>query len=449
LSRLRRLGLASLAAATFFLHACSPTISDKKSNVVLIIIDTIRADRLGCYGYPIATSPNIDALASEGMLFEQAVTCAPVTLPSVSAILTSTYPAINNVRYNGKFFLSDASVTLAEILRDNGYETGAFIGGFPLDSRFGVDQGFDIYDDDFSRSTDRRPRQWIGHETEDFERTAAEVNERVFDWLESVKDEKFFLMAHYFDPHWPYEAPAPYNDGSGDAYNSEIAYTDEHVGKLIAKLEELGLKDDTLIVLTGDHGESLGAHGEPTHGDYLFDTTIRVPLIFQHEGRVPKGLRIGTMVKTIDIMPTIIDFLGLPKGPHTQGDSLVPTFEGKPGEPAESPILLETMLPFHESKGPNDPPAVLRGLRTSDWKMIYITIKRGSQIYSTEELYQVGKEPLELFDVREANQRTFVGMLMRMHSMLKTYSTEMVADDNRMEMDSETRRKLKSLGYLK
>jgi arylsulfatase A-like enzyme len=433
---------AGIALSVF----CSPQPARGKDNVVLIIIDTIRPDRLGCYGYPLSTSPNIDALASRGTLFEQAVTCAPVTLPSVSAMLTSTYPVSNNVRYNGKFFLNASSVTLAEILKQNGYRTAAFVGGFPLDSRFKLDQGFDLYDDDFTGSAEKRKRTWIGHGVGDFERTAGEVNEKVFDWLEHVEDEKFFLMVHYFDPHMPYEPPGEHVKKFDDPYNAEVTYTDEQVGKLLAKLEQLGLKKNTLVVLTGDHGESLGAHGEPTHGNFLFDTTVLIPLILNRDDRIPAGRRIEKMVRSIDIAPTILDYLGIDDDSSAQGVSLLPALDGNF---EESPILLETMLPYYESEDLGDIPVKLIGLRTGEWKLVFVTMERDGKPGWMAELYHVSKEPLELFDVKEQNEDVFNRMMNEMHSMVQAYLAKGVPRNNRIEMDKETREKLKSLGYLK
>jgi len=436
--------LAGLVGALLFSGSCSLLGREKKDNVVLIIIDTIRADRLGCYGHSLPTSPNIDAFASEGTLFEQAVTCAPTTLPSVSAILTSTYPITSNVRYNGKFFLSDASVTLAEILKEKGYKTAAFVGGFPLDSRFKTDQGFEVYDDDFSGSADKWSREWIDHQVGDFERTAAEVNEGVFEWLGGVGDKPFFLVVHYFDPHWPYRPPAPYDGRFESPYNGEVAYTDEHVGALLDKIDESGLGKNTLIILTGDHGESLGSHGEPTHGDFLFDTTMLVPLVLHHKGRIPKGRRIKSMVKTIDIMPTILDFLGVADGPHSQGVSLLPAIDGKP---SESPIFLETMLPYYE-RDDDDVPTRVFGLRTAEWKLVYVLAEKDGKTYWSGELYNVRKDPFELFDVREENIEVFRSMFKQMLAAREAHLAQSVASDNYIEMDDEVRAKLKALGYL-
>jgi arylsulfatase A-like enzyme len=428
------------------LVCCSPR-DGQRDNVVLIIIDTIRPDRLGCYGYSLPTSPNIDRFASQGALFKQAVTCAPVTLPSVSAMLTSTYPVFNNVRYNGLFFLDDSAVTLAEILKEHGYATAAFVGAFPLDSRFKVNQGFDVYDADFSDSERRSERTWIGHEVETFERTAAEVNRHALAWLRENKDKRFFLMVHYFDPHWPHEAPSPeYARKFESPYNAEVAYTDEQVGKLLDAIDELGLRQDTLVVLTGDHGEGLGAHGEPTHGVYVFDTTVLIPLILRRPGRVQEGQTVAHMVRSIDIMPTILDFLRISPVPHAQGVSLLPALKG---EFRSEPILLETHLPYYESGDTGHLPMKVTGLRTPEWKLVYATGEKDGQPFHVTELYNVKKEPLELFNVANDQPETFARLMETMNDLIRTHSAGGVTANSFDEMDEETRQKLKSLGYLK
>ena len=433
------------ALACAFLLSCAPKAARDGDNVVLIIIDTIRADRLGCYGYPLPTSPNIDAFASEATLFEQAVTCAPITLPSVSAMLTSTYPVFNNVRYNGMFFLGEENVTLAEILKERGYKTAAFVGGFPLDSRFKVDQGFDVYDDDFSNSIQKRKHGWIGHLANDFERTGAEVNERAFEWLEKVKDERFFLMAHYFDPHLPYAPPAPYNRDFEIAYDGEVAYTDAQVGRLLGKLDALGLRENTLVVITGDHGEALGQHDEVTHGEFIYDTTVMIPLIIRHDEEAPRGRRVETQVRSIDIMPTILDLLGVPAGPHAQGRSLLPAFDG---EIDERPALLEATLHYYEGESLGHKPMMITGLRTSEWKLVHVALERDGKPGWVGELYDLSKEPLERTNVSEENPEVFRSLIERLNVITQARSAGSLPKDNRLEMDAETREKLKALGYL-
>jgi arylsulfatase A-like enzyme len=437
--------LSVLLFSLTLLASCSFFRSSGQDNVVLIIVDTLRPDRLGCYGFPLGTSPNIDKLSQEGVRFSKVATCAPVTLPSVSAILTSTYPVFNNVRYNGRFFLNDSSTTLAEVLKQHGYTTAAFVGGFPLDSRFKVNQGFDSYDSDFSSSVKKKKRKWIGNEVEGFERTAAEVNERVFPWLDANKDKKFFLMVHYFDPHWPYEPPAPYDQRFQSPYNGEVAYTDEHVGRLLEKLESLGLKDKTLIVLTGDHGEGLGAHKELTHGQFLFDTTVLVPLIMHHP-RLPRGKQVDGMVKTLDIMPTILDFVDLPAPPDTQGISLLPAL--KKGA-HEEPALLETMLPYYETEDTHDIPVKITGLRTLEWKLVYVTLEKETGEEYVGQLYHIKRDPFEMLDVFDENRDTFNELMNQMIALTRKYSPKGPPKLTSMEMDTQTKEKLKSLGYLK
>ena len=427
------------------LLSCSSKAPRDGDNVVLIVIDTIRADHLACYGYPLPTSPSIDAFASEATLFEQTVTSSPLTLPSMSAMLTSTYPVFNNVRYNGMFFLSDASITLAEILKKNDYETAAFIGGFPLDSKFRADQGFDLYDDDFSNSAQKRKYGWIGHLVDDFERTGAEVNQQAFKWLDKIGNKRFFLMVHYFDPHLPYTPPSPYDEDFEIPYDGEVAYTDRQIGGLLEKLEELGLKKNTLIVLTGDHGESLGTHDEITHGEFIYDTTVMIPLIIYHAERIPKGRRISTMVRSVDIMPTVLDFLGIPDSPHTQGRSLLPALEGKL---EEKPALLEATLYYYEGKNLGRQPMMITGLRTSQWKLMHVALERDGKPGWVGELYDVANEPLEMTNVSKENPETFNNLIEELHSITRTYSKGALPKSNRMEMDDETRAKLKALGYL-
>ncbi|GAB4340084.1 MAG: sulfatase [Candidatus Abyssubacteria bacterium] len=446
-SLLRALMSAILIGGVVAFATCSALDSEERDNVVLIIIDTIRPDRLGCYGYSLPTSPNIDRFASEGTLFTQAVTCAPVTLPSVSAILTSTYPVFNNVRYNGLFFLDDSALTLAEILKERGYTTAAFIGAFPLDSRFKVNQGFEVYDADFSDSVKNAERTWIGHEVKGFERTAAEVNERAIPWLSKNRDKRFFLMVHYFDPHWPHESPSPeYAEKFKSPYNAEVAYTDEQTGRLLEAIDALGLRENTLVVLTGDHGEGLGAHGELTHGTYIFDTTVLIPLILRHPNRIPQGSTVEHMVRSIDIMPTILDFLRIPAGPHTQGTSLLPALKG---EFQSQPILLETHLPYYESGDTGHLPMKVSGLRTQEWKLVYATGEKDGQPFHVAELYNVKKEPLELFNVAQQNPETFSRLMNDMNALIQKHSVGAVTSNSFGEMDDETRQKLRSLGYLK
>lgn len=439
------LGLVMLAGVVAIVATWWMTGQRRGDNVVIIIIDTLRADSLGCYGFQQPTSPNIDALASESILFEQAVSCAPTTLPSVTAMMTSTYPVANNVRYNGGFRVSDSSITLAEILQQAGYKTAAFIGGYPLVSNRNLDQGFDVYDDDISASSKECGERVKNPAQEPLERTAFDVNERAFEWLDKVKNDRFFLVVHYYDVHWPYEPCSPYDEKFEHPYLGEIAYTDEQTGKLLDKIRDLGLGNNTLIVLTSDHGESLGAHQEITHGEHIFDATVKIPLIMHHRKRIPKGRRIGTMVRNIDIMPTILDFLDIPGSPHSQGSSLLAALSG---ELKENPILLETMLLFYKGKKRGIPPTTTMGLRTSEWKLVSLTWEEDGIPGRSDALYDLTRDPLETFNVIDENPDVSSRMLDEMQQMIQAYSNQDVPKGHRIEMDDKTRKNLKSLGYL-
>ena len=226
-------------------------------NVLLISIDTCRADYLSCYGYPRETTPNIDELAREGILFENVISPVPLTLPAHSSMLTGTIPPYHRVHNNIDYKLGLSNVTLAEILKEVGFTTSAFISSFIMDSQFGLDQGFDTYNDSFEKTYSS-----VGIN----ERKAGETSRLAAQWLDEHKDESFFLFLHYYDPHKSYEPPKPFaSKFPQNPYAGEIAYTDDYIGQVITRLKELGLYDSTLIIITSDHGEMLGEHGEPAH----------------------------------------------------------------------------------------------------------------------------------------------------------------------------------------
>jgi arylsulfatase A-like enzyme len=252
-------------------------------------------------------------------------------------------------------------------------------------------------------------------------------------------------MAHYFDSHLPYTPPSPYDEEFESAYDGEVAYTDKQVGELLKKLDDLGLKENTLVILTGDHGEALGQHEEVTHGEFIFDTTVMIPLIVYHGERIPKGRRIETLVRSIDIMPTILDFLDIPAAERAQGRSLLPALDGKL---EETPALLEATLHYYESEGLGHQPVMITGLRTSEWKLVCVTFERDGKPGWIGELYNVAKEPLELTDVSEDNPAIFKGLIEKLNSMTLAHSADALPKNNRLDMDEETRRKLKALGYL-
>jgi len=309
---------------------------DSRLNVLLVTMDTTRADRLGCYGHGRARTPNLDGLAAAGVRFENVYSQVPLTTPSHCSILTGTYPLYHQVHNNGTYALPSEVTTLAEVLKGQGFQTAAFVGSFTVDSRFGLNQGFDVYDDKFAEGEAFKPMN--------AERKAEKVYAAFRAWLDRSEERPFFCWVHFYDPHLPYEPPAPYSvDFADSPYDGEVAYMDHYVGQVIASLREKKLLQKTLVVLAGDHGEAFGEKVETGHGVFLYDGTLKVPLIFQAEGYLPKGAVIKPRVRLIDIAPSIIDLLGLPPSAEIQGTSLLPYIAGRAKKDLST--YLETYFP--------------------------------------------------------------------------------------------------------
>src|SRR6266446_10459876 len=292
-----------LLIGSFLLACCQlPAQAKPAPNVVVMTIDTLRADHLGCYGDKQVRTPNIDALASEGARFERAYTPVPVTLPAHTVIFTGTYPMLSGMHDFSGNKLSPSQPTLASVLKQHGYTTGAVLGSYVLDSRFGLNQGFDFYYDhfDFNRLQESN--------LEEMERPGNVVADVALDWLSKNYSKKFFLWMHLYDPHYPYRPPAPYGEEYKDSpYDGEIAFADGQVGRVIRFLKSKGLYANTLIVLSGDHGEGLGEHGEKTHGFFIYNATLHVPLIIHLPSGHPPGAAsrrvVPDLVSLADLMP--------------------------------------------------------------------------------------------------------------------------------------------------
>ena len=291
------------------------------ANVLLVTLDTTRADRVGAYGYLAAETPYIDALAASGVLFEQTITPSAFTLPAHSSILTGLYPTYHGVRLNGGSALADVHTTLAESLAENGYRCGAFIGAFVLDGRWGLEQGFERYDDEFELRGDQRL------DLAGVQRPANVVVDAAIDWLGTEDERPYFSWVHLYDPHTPYEPPEPYrsrfvsegdrsraavDDASGGSqarrlrewideqnalYDGEIAFADSQIGRLLEWIVARGAADDTIVVVVGDHGEALGSHGETEHGYFVYDYAVRVPFVIRLPERDFGGTRIRQQVR--------------------------------------------------------------------------------------------------------------------------------------------------------
>jgi arylsulfatase A-like enzyme len=287
-------------------------------DVLLVTIDTLRADHVGCYGDGNAATPVMDGLASRGVRFAEAIAPVPLTLPSHASLLTATTPLVHGVRDNAGFVLGAAPPTVAEAFRAAGYSTAAFVSGFPVSRRFGLGRGFDAYDDRFPRGDDPARPSYV-------ERRADETVAAATEWLRGRQSDAIrpvFAWVHFFDPHAPYDAPEPYRSRFRQRpYDGEIAFADAQLGALLAAWRSLRPGRDPLVVVAADHGEGLGEHGEPTHGLFIYDSTLRVPLIASGPG-IPAGRTVTGAVSLIDVAPTLLDFAGLPPLKDSEGHSL-------------------------------------------------------------------------------------------------------------------------------
>ena len=353
----------------------------KPPNVVLITIDTVRADHLGCYGDRQARTPVLDALAKEGILFRTTVSQVPLTLPSHCSIMTGVDPPLHGVRDNLGYTLGANPPTLATLLQQKGYATAAFVGSVVLDSRRGLNQGFGTYSSPFMRKMTRNNP--LVFNLPDLRRPAEKVVNDALGWMRAQPrgvDKPFFVWIHLYDPHLPYDPPEPYRSQLPTRYDGAIAYADHAVGEFLTYLREHGLYDPTLIIAVSDHGEALGEHGELTHGYFIYDCTLLVPLIIKPPVEAKIGARrVNDPVRTIDIAPTVLQLLGLPTAPSMRGSSLLSLMLGKTTS-ATNAAYSETYYPSEFGWSP------LRGLRTGRYK--YIDAPK-------PELYDLAADPQE------------------------------------------------------
>ena len=407
-------------AAWFFLGGGPSRV--KIRNVVLISIDTCRADYLGCYGYRRKITPNIDAVAKEGILFENVVVPIPLTLPSHSSMLTGTTPLYHGIHDNLDYQLGQSNLTLAEILKDNGFVTGAIISCFVLDSQFGLDQGFDTYNDQFEEE------HYAGNISE---RIGGEASRFAVEWLEEHKNERFFFFLHYFDPHTDYEPPEPFaSKFLFNPYAGEIAYTDYCISRVIKKLKDLGLYDSTLLIITGDHGEMLGEHGESEHGFFIYESAIKVPLIFKLPGR-HKSKRIKEMVGLIDIVPTVCSLLGIQLPRQVQGKDISSCLFGKSFPDRQRHIYCESLYPTKYNANS------LLGVVTERWKYIQTT---------RPELYDIAEDPQESNNLVTKHPQRARILQDRLKQILEEQFRK--GPDSELELDEQSKRRLESLGYV-
>ncbi len=403
---------------------------DNNLNLILIIIDTLRADHLGCYGYDNVETPAIDDLAGKGFLFSNAYCQVPITFPSHVSIFTSTYPFYHGAKDNGRYIIDDGFITLAELIKQNDYSTAAFIGAYPLDSRFGLHQGFELYDDFINRRNQEAKRLVFA------ERKAADVLEPALTWLREKHQQKFFLWLHFFDPHNPYSPPEPFRSKYRNyPYDGEIAYVDSIIKNLFIEMERLKIDRNTVIVLTSDHGEGLGEHEEDTHGLLLYNSTLHIPLIIKVPQFSAMPTVIPNLVRSIDIMPTILDLLKIKKpDKQIQGNSLLPLMLHKEQMNKTAFSYFETYYPQLNYNW-----SALRGIMSLEWKLI---------LGPESELYHLKDDPLELINVYH-NEHDKVIELKKVIDMTISENISPVRPGaHQIQLNEETRKKLKSLGYM-
>jgi len=437
---------AAITAIMAYRHSSAPPIR----YIVLISMDTTRADYLSCYGYQHNTTPNIDAVAAEAIRFEQAIAPIPLTLPSHSTMMTGTIPPYHGIHDNLNYTLADSSLTLAEMLKAAGYTTAGIISSYVLEHTFGLDQGFDTYDDEFDEIVD-------GHAGA--ERRGGEVSEHAIRWLDENRDEDFFLFLHYYDPHSPYNAPETYRGLFGStaaaekiaftdnssatadtdekkkvfklSYAEEIAYTDHCIGQVIEKLKSLDLYDSTLLIITGDHGEALGEREEMGHGYYIYQESVHVPLIIKLPGQ-QTAKTVSGVAGLVDLTPTVCSLLGVETPQHIQGRNLSCALFDEPLENDDRYIYSESLLATKYKASP----------------LLAVTGNRFKYIQTARpELYDLIEDPAETHNLVD-EQYPRACILQNVLGVMLEESLAAETTDSKLELDDESLKKLESLGYV-
>ena len=419
------LGVAVIVGLIVALIVSEMSVAPGRPNVILISIDTCRADHLGCYGSADNLTPNIDEFAQTATVFRNGVAPAPLTLPSHVSMLTGRIPLAHGVHNNG-LRVPPGHPTLAEMLQAEGYATGAVIGAIVLDHRYGLDRGFDVYDDRLFEAGAIRS-----------ERHAVTTSLAAIDWLgKNISRLPLFLFCHYYDPHAPYHAPDHFgrsfsSDDAGQ-YAGEVLYVDHWVGRLLDRLRELDLYDSSLIIITSDHGEMLGEHGEIEHGYFIYESAIKVPLIIklpgQREGRV-----VDDVAGLVDIPPTICAALGLDAPADIQGRDLTPLLQGAGGEGPPRLLVTESLLPqVHYGARP------LLGFVGARWKYIETT---------RPELYDLSADRVEADNLATTYPERAEAMNRQLRAVL-TPLAKRAAMADQADLDPADRQALVDLGYV-
>jgi len=448
--------------ASYIVHVSF--FSNKRCNFILITIDTLRADHLSCYGYKRFTTPNIDKLAKNGVLFKYAYTQIPLTVPSHASIMTSLYPEIHGIKDND-CFLEHSFVTLAEILKKNNYNTAAIVSAFCLRKEWGLNQGFDLYLD-----------------VSEYQEIASRVTRLAKKHIKKLEN-PFFIWLHYFDPHAPYTPPVRYqklykkitrlevrkleerrdkivSEGGEPAredlrklmalYDGEIRFVDNEIGKIFHLIEKLGLRENTFIFVTGDHGEGFEHNYFFDHGDRLYEELLRVPLIILGpENKIPKGKIINNSVRLIDLMPTSLELLKIKcKSNDFQGVSLLPMI--KKNISLDLKVYSELVFREFFSQAKSD----MISLRDGEWKLIVCTDRNKRTEANSSELYNIIKDPAETINLIEIEKYTST----KLHNSISdweeimrknAFKAKKVILEKSDEVKKEILEKMRALGYIK
>lgn len=415
----------ALAAASFLLLRQGQ--KDVEANVLIITLDTTRADHIGAYGGQSGLTPNIDRLAREGTLFRNCYAQLPLTLPSHCTLFTGRYPMAHNVRNNAKYFLNQSEFTLAEALQAKNYRTYAVIAAFVLMSKFGLQQGFDFYDDYLN------PHE-LAHNFKS-EIPADEVYDKFSGWLAKNSAQKFFAWVHFYDAHDPYNPPAAFakrfaNNAQG-RYAGEIAYVDSVVGKIIDDLRDRGLLDKTLLLIVGDHGEAFGEHQEYGHAIFCYEENLRVPLIFHCPALIAKNRTVLEQVSLVDVMPTVLDVLELPIPKTVQGKSLINLLRGRKEKESRS-IYFESMYGKEEMNF-----APLTGISADNYK--YISLP-------DPELYDLRTDSREKDNLFKKKNILARDLDKRLAKLVAGFSRS--GGETRRELTERDKDELQALGYI-
>jgi arylsulfatase A-like enzyme len=428
---------------------------ERPPSLLLISIDTARADHFAAYGYPRDTSPNLVALAAEGARFEQAYAPTATTAPSHATLLTALDPIGHHVFKNG-VVLSSKHVTLAQILEKHGYRTGAFVSSYVLAPRFGLNRGFADYEAPGASSRALQPRS-ARAKAPTLYRIANETTERALVWLEAAAGggQPFFLFLHYFDPHHPYWPPEPFrgryldelpserrtrDEAFVELYDAELAFIDHQLGLLIDALEAHGIANDTVVVFTADHGEGLGEHGWKGHGLFLYEEAVRVPLVMRWPERIGPGLVFEEPVGIVDLVPSLLDLMGVDLGAmHFHGLSLAPALLGRSGLDPERPIFLQRRRYESKEVGAHPVQGDQFAVRVGRWKYIEALDE------SSRELYDLDADPAELEDIVERHPEQAAALAARLREW-KTRHGLATAEPTPVSPDDQKR--LEALGYV-